>query len=410
MDLLRDTWTNLRAHTLRFSLTSLSIVWGAFLLTFLNGSLRGLDAHYKREIQDAGPKLVVMWPGTRIESRVGERDARPVALDNDDLPRIASLHGVEGASPNLTAWSQIVRAEGRTKLFSVNGIDVPAASIRNLVPEHGRFLSELDVERGARVAYLGAVAAERLFGGRSPLGRTLQIDSLRFRVIGVNQAKGEQMVSVGGWDDWSIFIPYTTAQRWLLKHERLERAVFAPLTREESPAAIRAVREVIGLHHEFPPDQDSALAFFNVHDSLQLLHAIMFGFRVFLTAAGIITLLVGAVGVMNIMLVVVGERTDEIGLRKAVGATDRAIFRQFLAEAAAVCGISGVLGTVLGVGLSQLVSRLAPAGGPLGSAPSLSAPMVLGIAVALVFVGVVAGVLPAVRASRVPPADALRAA
>ena len=409
MDLLRDTWSSLRAHKLRFLLTSLGITWGAFLLTFLSGSLTGLNNHYERQIEAAGPKLVVMWPGTEITHRLGERGARAIAIDNDDLPRIDGVHTVEQVSPNLTVWSQIVRADGRTKLFTVNGIGPEAREVRSLTPQKGRFISPTDIERTERVAYLGAVAAERLFGQTSPIGRTLQIESLRFRVIGVNVEKGEQMVSIGGWDDWSVFVPYTTAQRWLLKHERIEQLAVAPLTREGSHGTIRSIRQVLGLHHDFPPDLAAALHFYNIHDTLQLLWGIMTGFRVFLTSAGLITLFVGAVGVMNIMLVVVGERTDEIGLRKAIGATDRSIFRQFLAEAVAVCGLSGVAGAGMGVAISQLLARLMPAGGPLGAPPEISVANAVGITLALILVGLFAGVVPAVRASRIPPAEALRA-
>ena len=139
------------------------------------------------------------------------------------------------------------------------------------------------------------------------------------------------------------------------------------------------------------------------------MHRLFLGIRIFLVTAGGVTLLVGAIGVMNVMLVVVGERTSEIGLRKAVGATDRAIFLQFLAEATAVCGASGLIGTLLGVGFTKLVAALVPEDGPLTNVTVLD-PFILSVMViALVAVGVVAGVVPAMRAARIPPAEALRA-
>ena len=252
------------------------------------------------------------------------------------------------------------------------------------------------------------MAAERLFGGAPAVGRTLQIESITFRVIGVNQAKGDQMVGMNGWDDWAVFIPYTTAQRWLVHSETLEQIAFEPTTREGSWEAIRNTRELLGLRHDFPPDLDTALSFFNVQEILQIVRQLFLGFRIFLVAAGGVTLLVGAIGVMNVMLVVVGERTNEIGLRKAVGATDRAIFAQFLAEAAAVCGVSGVAGTLLGVGFAKLTAALSPADGPLTKVVVLDPFIISVLVIALVAVGVVAGVVPAVRAARIPPAEALR--
>ena len=409
MDVLLATLRSLRAHALRFFLTSLGIVWGAFLLTFLSSAIQGLDVHFTRELEEAGPKFVIAWPGTVVKHRVGERGARPVELEIDDVERMNALASLEDAAPDLGIWSQVVRAGGRTKLFHVNAVSNDSARIRNLVPSEGRFISPLDVERSARVAYVGAVAAERLFGSRPAVGQTLQIESLRFRVIGVNEPKGTQMIGVNGWDDWVVFVPYTTAQRWLIKEDTLSEIVFAPVTREGSWEAIRHVREVVGLHHDFAPDLDTALSFFNVHDVLQIVHVLFLGFRIFLFSAGIITLIVGAVGVMNIMLVVVGERTREIGLRKAVGASSRAIFGQFLAEATAVCGASGLLGAALGIAFTQLIASVSPPEGPFASTPVLVPSTAALIVIALVIVGIVAGVVPAIRAARVPPAEALRA-
>jgi putative ABC transport system permease protein len=410
VDLLLSTTRSLHAHALRFFLTSLGIVWGAFLLTYLAASLEGSHRHFARELSEAGPKIVLMWPGAVLKNRVGERGARDVELEADDVGRLQSLRAIEDAAPDLTLWSQVVRAGGRTKLFTVNGVSDRSAAIRNLEPREGRFITALDVERGARVSYLGAVAAERLFGRLPSLGKTLQIDSVSFRVIGVGRAKEDQMIGVNGWDDWTVFVPWTTAQRWLLRDERLSEIAFAPTSREGSWAAIDRAREVLALHHDFAPDLDTALSFFNVHDILQIVHGLFLAFRIFLLSAGIITLLVGAIGVMNIMLVVVGERRGEIGLRKAVGASSRSIFAQFLAEAGAVCVVSGLLGVGLGVGATRFVAATVPPDSPLASPPVLD-PFTVSVTVgALVLVGVVAGVVPAVRAARIPPAEALRSA
>ena len=216
-DLFFSTLQSLRAHALRFSLTSLGIVWGAFLLTYLTASMEGVSGHFTRELEEAGPKFVLLWPGAVLKNRVGERGARDVELKTEDVARIESLNSVEGVAPDISMWSQIVRANGRTKLFTVNGVSDRSQVIRNLRPAQGRFITALDVERGARVAYLGAVAAERLFGHATPIGGTVQIESIAFRVIGVNEAKGHQMIGINGWDDWVVFVPYTTVQRWLAR-------------------------------------------------------------------------------------------------------------------------------------------------------------------------------------------------
>ena len=263
LDLLLSTLRTLRAHALRFVLTGLGIVWGAFMLTFLTATMEGINDHFIRELEEAGPKFVIVFPGAVLKNRVGERGARRVEIENEDVERLLALDSIEDASHDMNLWSQIIRAGRRTKLFNVNAIGFEAARIRNLVPEEGRFLSPLDIDRGARVAYLGAVARERLFGAGPAVGSRIQIESVAFRVVGVNEAKDDQMMGINGWDDWSVFIPYTTAQRWLLRSDVVTKMTFAPVTREGSWEAIRHTRQLLGLHHGFHPDLDTAVSFFN---------------------------------------------------------------------------------------------------------------------------------------------------
>lgn len=408
-DLLRSTARSLRAHALRFSLTSLGVVWGAFMLTFLSGMMAGVEEHFRAELEEVGPKVIYMGPGSILKNRVGERGARVVEFENEDVGSLVSLDSVEEASPNLIMWSQIVRAGRRTKLLHTLGASEQSQNIRNFEVREGRFLSKLDVDRRARVAYLGARAAERLFGREPVLNRTIQINDVTFRVIGIGVAKGDQLVNTGMPDDLMIVIPYTTAQRWFTQTDKLEEIMFAPRIRELGWQSIRQARQIMGLHHDFDPDIQTALWTFNFYEILKTVYGLLFALRFFLAAAGVVTLLVGAVSIMNIMLVVVGERVQEIGLRKAVGASSRAIFLQFVAEAGAVCGISGLVGAGLGTLLTQAVERLAPGGSTLGSPPVLDPVNVAIITISLAAVGMVAGVAPALRASRIPPAQALRA-
>jgi putative ABC transport system permease protein len=408
-DLLRDTIRSLNAHRLRFALTSLGVVWGAFMLTFLSASIRGVQEHYTRELEQLGPKIVYVFPGTIVDERVGDRGARPVEVDDGDVRAVASIGSVERAAPNIVMPSRVIRAGRTTKLLSVQGVSHDTAVVRSYEVELGRFLSPGDVARGERVAVLGADAAQRLFGEAPALDRRIQIDSVRFRVVGVARAKGAQIIAVHGMDDLAVMIPYTTAQRWFTRSERLEQVVFAPRTREESQASVRHARELLGLRGNFSPDIETALYFFDIQEMLEIMERVFVGLRFFLLVAGVITLLVGAMGVMNIMLVVVSERAREVGLRKAIGATDRAIFFQFLAESAGVSTLSGLAGAALGVGLSVFMRAHLPEDGMLGSPAILDPPAAVVFVSSLVVVGVVAGLAPALHAARIDPADTLRA-
>jgi putative ABC transport system permease protein len=408
-DLLNDTLRSLNAHRLRFALTSLGVVWGAFMLTFLSASMRGVQDHYTREIEQLGPKIVYVFPGTIVDERVGDRGARPVKVDDGDVRAVASIGSVERAAPNIVLPARVIRAGRTTKLLSVQGVTHDTAVVRSYQVELGRFLSPGDVARGERVAVLGADAAQRLFGEAAALDRRIQIDSVRFRVVGVARAKGAQIIAIHGMDDLAVMIPYTTAQRWFTRSEQLEQVVFAPRTREESQASVRHARELLGLRGSFSPDIETALYFFDIQEMLEIMVRVFIGLRFFLLVAGVITLLVGAMGVMNIMLVVVSERAREVGLRKAIGATDRAIFFQFLAESAGVSTLSGLVGAAFGVGLSVFMRAHLPEDGMLGS-PAILDPLAAGVFVSsLVVVGVVAGLAPALRAARIDPADTLRA-
>lgn len=409
MDLLLETVRNLRAHALRFALTSLGIMWGALMLTLLSANMAGVNQHFRSELLEIGPKVVLVWPGYVLKNRIGERGARLVELDADDIARVGELNSVERVAPDLVLWSQIVRAGRRTKLLAVNGATEQTRVIRAFEVAAGRFLTSTDVERGALVAFLGAQAAERLFGRERAVGKTIQIESISFRVIGVSVSKGDQLIGVNGSDDHVVMIPYTTLQRHFMHDDQVRQFIFAPATREGSFEAVRHTKQIIGLHHDFDPDANTALAHLNLYEVLKGIFAMMGALQLFQIAAGVITLFVGAVGVMNIMLVVVGERTNEIGLRKAIGASTRSIFLQFMAEAVSVAVLSGLLGAALGIGLSQFLATFQPPGSPASSPPIFDPLTLSAVVVSLSIVATVAGVAPAVRAARIPPAQALRA-
>jgi putative ABC transport system permease protein len=406
-DLFVSTLRSLRAHALRFTLTSLGIAWGTFMLTFLSASMAGLDRHYQRQMLNTGPRLVWIFPGTVLKEHVGARGARKVQLENDDIGHVGGLEIVERAAPNLWLGARVMRTERHTKLLWSFGVSAETMKVRNFHAETGRLITHTDIRTRARVVFLGHRAKQRLFGGAPAVGRTVHVDSIPFRVVGVAREKGPQLMNTSFLDDDHVLLPYTSAQRWFTHTERHNVLLFDPRTPQETWTAMDRVRALLSLHHDFEPDDDAAIGFASVQEALQLLETVMLGLRIFLVGAGLVTLLVGAIGVMNIMLVVVGERTQEVGVRKALGASRAAILTQFLAEAGTVTTAAGSLGALLGWLATVGVRALGTADGTR-ALPVFDLGTVGAIVASLVVVGIVAAVLPALRASRIEPAEALR--
>jgi putative ABC transport system permease protein len=406
--LLRELPRSLRAHALRFGLTGLGIVWGVAMLTFLLASADGYEAHFEAELDEIGQRAIFLFPGRVTKETVGQRDSRPVDLKLEDLRRLEALRGIEHAAPHVPLGPRLMRAGGRSKLVWTYAVSADTPVIRNFRVHAGRLLAPADVDGDARVVLLGAKAARRLFAGADAVGRAVHIDGIPFTVIGVTEPKDEQIVYIGPADDEVAMIPITTAQRRFVRKDVLSQVVLMPRTRAGSWDATRNARALLGFHHGFRGTDHGALGDFNVEFVRQLVQPLYFGVRLFLTSASLITLLVGAVGVMNIMLVVVTERTKEIGLRKAVGGSPRAIFAQFLAETLAVCVAAGVTGAALGCLAVAVMAHVIGAGSPLNAPPLLRPERLVMVLVTLVGVGVAAGLLPAARAARIDPAVSLR--
>jgi putative ABC transport system permease protein len=406
-DLVRETLASLRAHALRFGLAALGVGWGALMLTFLSAQSGAMASHFRHELEEIGPRLVILGPGTIVRERVGERASRQVEIEAEDVARIEALSVVEYASPVVELPGQLVRRGRRSKLLNVVGWDHDAARIRNFSAAEGRFLSPRDVADAATVAFLGPRAKQRLFGAEPALGETIQIGTERFRVIGISNAKQDQVMDVDNPDDLLVMIPYTTAQRRFAQTEKLREVILSAERRELGGLAITLARELTALHRGFDPRSDTALWSVDFWDTLKVLFGMLFATQLFMAVAGTLTLLVGAVGVMNIMLVVVTERTREIGVRKALGARDRDVFLQFLTEAVVVALAAGLLGTAGGIVLLRAsAGAFESAGIAVSVRPDPFTTLV--VSGALVVVAIVAGALPAARAARVPPAEALR--
>lgn len=410
-DRLLEALHGARAHWLRVMLTSAGIVWGMTLFIVLTASGRSTAEHYRVKMEEIGKKAVYAFPGSVSRRGSGPHASRRVVLEGDDAPRLSGSPLVERAGAEVWSGPRVFKGGGHIKVVWTYGVTPQVAAIRNFVVGEGRFISPADVAERRKVVVIGAKVEERLFGRRSALGRTIRIDGHPFRVIGISAMKGEQMNHMGPRDDEQALMPITTAQALFTHSDEVNYVLYDPITRDAGATSMDRVRTLLGRHHEFGPESEEALVFFNLADGIRLLSVILLALQIFMVTCGLLTLIAGAVGVMNIMLVAVAERTRELGLRKALGATNRDLFIQLVCDTLVITVTAGVGGFVLGgaiiYGLQALRAMSPQAEFLMGRVEF--APEVATVAfVVLVITGLLAGLVPGLRAARLDPAAALR--
>ena len=379
----------LRANRLRSTLTMLGVVIGVAAVVALVGIGTGTKQQIERQVEGLGSNLLIVVPG-RLEA-----NAAPTAstLTMDDVEQVTRVVGDRSRVAVTISSGETVRAGSRSQFASIQGVleTTPNVFVRRL--DRGRYFTRADVSTGRRVAVLGAGVAGRLFGERDPIGRQVTIGGVRFRVTGTFEPLGQ---SLGVDRDSEVHVPVTAAQR-LLGTNRIDALAIRAPDRERIGALGDAVVAALVKRH---PDTDFSAV--TQEQILGVLGDILGVLTGVLAAIAGISLLVGGVGVSNIMLVSVRERTKEIGLRKAVGARPRDIGVQFLLEAVLLTTIGGVLGMGLGVGAALLVDRLSPVPAAI---TWWSLALAFGVSA---IVGIVFGVVPAQRAGRLDPVVALR--
>ena len=413
-EILKQSWIALRRHPLRSFLTMLGIIWGIVAVSLLIAYGDGFRRVMVRSMEGFGKSVVVIFGGQTSEQAGGERAGRRIRLEEEDLDAILNEAPlVKHIGLEIIRRVPMTYRERLVATNPVRGVYPIHGVMRNEVPSHGRWISPEDFLERRRIVVLGGLLRKRLFGGQLGVGETIQIQGTRFTVVGVMDRK-LSFGNYNGSDDESAFIPYSTAG--ILWNTRYPSCiVFSPLNPVYEEKAMTQARAAIAKRQRFSPTDRRALFMFGTSEIRPIIDALTIGLQVLLLFIGTLTLGIGGVGVMNIMLVSVDERTREIGLRRALGARRRHIQFQFLTEALALTFIGGIVGIVLAQAIAMSTPTLPMLSALFDDDTGVGdlrlqiswATMWLSVCV-LALVGIVSGLVPAVRASRMDPVAALR--
>jgi len=408
-DLLIQAYESMRFNRRRTALTMLGMAWGiatvVLLLAYGNGFGRAVETIFA----NWGTRLIGVFPGRTSQQAGGQKAGTQIKFTIEDIDRIVNAAPLVKRITPMVSKQSTVNYDVRTYTFPVNGTYPNMFKIQALNIEEGRLLNEEDEMSRARVAVIGSEAKTKLFSGGYALGQYIRIDGISFQVVGVLSAHMQE-------GDDSInrvsYIPFTTMGD--LKDTHYLDGIWLDYEGNEYEQVERQVRGVLAQQYNFKPDDRRAIFVFNMMKQMKQFEIITMGLKVLLAFIGTLTLGIGGVGLMNIMLVSVTQRTREIGVEKALGGRRRDILFQFLAEALAITAVGGIAGIILAYAVSIGVGRLTFYSAVAKNAEAadirliIDPTIVVVATVILAFVGLISGMLPAIKASRLDPIEALR--
>jgi putative ABC transport system permease protein len=417
LDHFHEILQTLRRNKLRTFLTACGVFWGVFMLLVMLGFARGLEKAIETDFKLFAFNTVFVWGQQTSKAHAGRQPGRLVQLTLDDVEAVRRIEGVDlvlarNFLGGRFGGRSVVSRGDKSQSFAVTAEEPEYLRLEALEMQSGRFINPIDLKEGRKVAVVGPRVVEVLFGtGKDPVGQTIVINRMIFEVVGVYytaEASGPRGEFFAG----RVFVPRTTFARAFASGNRI--GALAVLVDAERPSIdVEAdVRALLRSRHRIHPGDERALGGFNREKEFRKLSNLFFAIRSLSWFVGVLTLLAGAIGVSNIMMIAVSERTREIGIRKAVGATPLRIMSQIVAESTILTALAGYLAVVAGVGVLEIVGKIVEAM-PKGEGPRLFAPPEIELgkavlaAVVLTAAGALAGLAPARAAVAVRPVEAL---
>ncbi len=408
-DLLQESYNAMRHNRRRTALTMLGMAWGIATVVMLLAYGDGFGRACANIFANFGTRLFIIVPGRSSMQAGGEKAGAKTRLTLDDIDLLtASIPQINHITPGCDKQAT-VQFDARSFTMPVNGEYPNTFAIHALVLEQGRFYNPEDQVQRARVAVIGSETKEKLFSGRNAIGEHIRLDGISFEVIGV---LGPKMQAGDDNINRVVYVPFTTMSD--LKDTHYLDSIWFNYETNDYQRIEQSVRYVLGTQHKFNPADRRALFVFNLMEQVHQFEIITIGLKILLAFIGTLTLGIGGVGLMNIMLVSVTQRTREIGVEKALGARRQHIFFQFLAEALTITFFGGLMGIILAYAVAFSVGRLTlysamAKHAEAGDIRLIINPLTLVVAVVILSaVGLISGMIPAIRASRLDPIEALR--
>lgn len=405
IDQLQEIYSTVHRNKLRTLLTGFSVSWGIFMLVLLLGSGTGIENGVKAEFKNVATNSIWIHRGQTSKSYKGLQPGRQIEFTNEDYEKIkSSLKGIEHITARYYLWdNNLVTYKNEYGAFNIVACHPDNRFLEKTILTDGRLINEIDVAQYRKVATIGTLVEKQLFRNESAVGKYIRVNGVAFKVVGVHFDEGSERPL-----RW-LYLPISTVQKVFGGGNRVHALMFTAgeATLEEGRKMEQQVRETLAVRHNFDIDDQKALRIWNGVKRYQKFINLFGSIRIFIWVIGVGTIIAGIVGVSNIMLITVKERTRELGIRKALGATPWSIINLILTESVLITSFSGYLGLVAGVGVIELAAAHLPAV-ELFQNPRVDFKAAAGAVILLVLAGLIAGFVPARRAAGILPVEALR--